>query len=218
MSFRFFSLPPGLRHAIFAPCRSNPSTYTAGRHHAASWTRPAQRSFSSQFFTRTAAPAPSLHNRLLVLLPIAGGIIFYAAPQSHHDKTNIFASDKLIPCPVAPQDVFEPTIISPAEPEDQRIVWRVVVLVRYHVLEPIRTAQRFVHLCFLFVPVLLAAPMLLVGALEERLSGDRWGAAWWYAFLTAQMQRAGPTFVKVSFQIPFTAPLRLVILVPSLTQ
>lgn len=198
MTFRFFSLPPGLRHAIFAPCRANPSTYTAGRHHAASWTRPTQRSFSSQFFTRTAAPAPSLRHRLLVLLPIAGGILFCAAPQSREDKTKIFASDKLIPCPVASQDVFAPTIISPAEPEDQRIVWRVVVLIREYVLEPIHTARRFVYLCFVFVPVLLAAPMLLVGPSEERLSGDRWGAVWWYGFLTAQMQRAGPTFVKVS--------------------
>ena len=195
MTFRLFSLPPGLRHAIFAPCRASPPAYTT-----ASWPRPAHRSFSSQFFTRTAAPAPSLRHKLLVLLPLAGGILFCAAPQSHEDKTNIFASDKLIPCPAASQALLEPTILSPAEPEDQRIIWRIVVLVREYVLEPMHTARRFVYLCFLFVPVLLAAPMLLVGAPEERLSGDRWGAVWWYGFLTAQMQRAGPTFVKVSSQ------------------
>ena len=200
MTSRLFSLPPGLRHAILVPCRASPSVYTAGRHHAVCWSRPVHRSFSSQFFTRTAAPAPSLRHKLLVLLPLAGGILFYAAPQSRKDKTNIFASDKLIPCPATSQAVLEPTILSPAEPEDQRIVWRIVVLVREYVLEPIHTARRFVYLCFLFVPVLLAAPMLLVGAPEQRLFGDRWGAVWWYGFLTAQMQRAGPTFVKVSSQ------------------
>jgi aarF domain-containing kinase len=39
--------------------------------------------------------------------------------------------------------------------------------------------------------------MLLVGSPEERLQGDKWGAVWWYEFLVAQMDRAGPTFIKV---------------------
>jgi len=43
--------------------------------------------------------------------------------------------------------------------------------------------------------------MLLVGAPELRFHGDRWGAVWWYDFLVAQMERAGPTFTKAS---PFT--------------
>ncbi|KZT75012.1 ABC1-domain-containing protein, partial [Daedalea quercina L-15889] len=198
MTFRFSSLPPGLRHAIFAPCRSSISAHTAARQHATFWTRPAQRRFSSQFFTRTAAPVPSLRRKLLLLLPIAGGIALYASPESSTSKTNIFASDKLIPCTATIQAVSEPTILSPAEPEDQRIIWRIVVLVREYVWEPILTARRFVYLCFLFVPVFLATPMLLIGLPEERLSGDRWGAVWWYGFLTSQMQRAGPTFVKLA--------------------
>ncbi|KAH9944240.1 ABC1-domain-containing protein [Epithele typhae] len=60
------------------------------------------------------------------------------------------------------------------------------------------TAQRFVYLCCIFIPVLLAAPMLLVGPPEPSLRGDRWGAVWWYGFLTSQMQRAGPTFTKLA--------------------
>ncbi|KAH9835937.1 ABC1 family-domain-containing protein [Rhodofomes roseus] len=198
MTFRFSSLPPGLRHAVFAPCRSGLSPHTAARQHATFWTRSTARSFSSQFFTRTAAPSPSLRRKLLLLLPIAGGIILYASPEPRTRKTNIFTSNKLIPCPAAGQCVPEPTILSPAEPEDQRITWRIVVLVREYIWEPILTARRFVHLCFLFVPVLLASPILLVGLTEERLSGDRWGAVWWYGFLTSQMQRAGPTFVKLA--------------------
>jgi len=27
--------------------------------------------------------------------------------------------------------------------------------------------------------------------------GERWGAVWWYGFLVHQMQKAGPTFIKV---------------------
>ncbi|KAH9937298.1 ABC1-domain-containing protein [Fomitopsis serialis] len=183
MHLRFSALPPGLRHAIFAPCRSSLSIRTAARQHSAFWTRSTQRSFSSQFFTRTAAPTPSLYRKLLLLVPVAGGIVLYASPEPHTGKTSFFTSDKLIPCPVAAQPVFEPTILSPAEPEDQRITWRIVVLVREYIWEPILTARRFVQLCFLFVP---------------RFSGDRWGAVWWYGFLTSQMQRAGPTFVKLA--------------------
>ncbi|EJT99927.1 ABC1-domain-containing protein [Dacryopinax primogenitus] len=40
--------------------------------------------------------------------------------------------------------------------------------------------------------------MLVVGKSEKKLDGDRWGAVWWYGLLTAQMQRAGPTFTKLA--------------------
>ncbi|PIL31793.1 hypothetical protein GSI_06497 [Ganoderma sinense ZZ0214-1] len=40
--------------------------------------------------------------------------------------------------------------------------------------------------------------MLLIGQPETKLGGDRWGAVWWYGFLTRQMQLAGPTFIKLA--------------------
>lgn len=40
--------------------------------------------------------------------------------------------------------------------------------------------------------------MLLVGSPEERLQGDKWGAVWWYGYLVAQLDRAGPTFIKLA--------------------
>lgn len=40
--------------------------------------------------------------------------------------------------------------------------------------------------------------MLLVGSPEDRLQGDKWGAVWWYDYLVAQMDRAGPTFIKLA--------------------
>jgi aarF domain-containing kinase len=60
-----------------------------------------------------------------------------------------------------------------------------------------RTATRFIHLTVLFVPVIVMMPMLLVGAPEAKLQGDRWGAVWWYGLLVARMEAAGPTFIKV---------------------
>lgn len=78
-----------------------------------------------------------------------------------------------------------------------------------YIIEPLGTTKRFIVLVFLFVPVILTMPMILVGRFREggrrrgrRISkddgGTRWGARWWYGFLVKQMERAGPTFIKVS--------------------
>ncbi|KAH9044525.1 ABC1-domain-containing protein [Lactarius pseudohatsudake] len=58
--------------------------------------------------------------------------------------------------------------------------------------------QKIIHLFFLFAPIILSSPMLLVGSPEERFQGDRWGAVWWYDYLVVQMDRAGPTFIKLA--------------------
>lgn len=67
-------------------------------------------------------------------------------------------------------------------------------------IEPVLTTLRFLHLAALFVPVILLVPAVWVGP-RERLKngdkGDRSGAIWWYGVLVAQMQRAGPSFIKV---------------------
>ena len=86
--------------------------------------------------------------------------------------------------------------MSPSE-ADRTILARILSFLRNRVFEPILTAKRFVYLCCLFLPVLLTSPMLIIGQPEDALCGDRWGAVWWYGFLTSQMQRAGPTFTKV---------------------
>ena len=85
--------------------------------------------------------------------------------------------------------------------------------IRYYILEPIATFFRFIHLAALFGPVILLSPMLLVGSSgtrpRRRRSGsqekrdsldepeENWGAVWWYGFLVRQMERAGPSFIKL---------------------
>ncbi|PWN54432.1 ABC1-domain-containing protein [Violaceomyces palustris] len=82
-------------------------------------------------------------------------------------------------------------------------------LIRVYILEPLGTTKRFIVLLLLFAPVILTAPMLFVGRRREggrrrgrRVSkkeeGERWGAVWWYGFLVKQMERAGPTFIKLA--------------------
>ncbi len=88
--------------------------------------------------------------------------------------------------------------------------WTLVSIFHRYILEPILTIVRFLHLTLLFGPVILTAPMLLIGRPgsggrrgKRAASGmkvedeERWGAVWWYGFLVKQMERSGPTFIKV---------------------
>ncbi|TBU63782.1 ABC1-domain-containing protein [Dichomitus squalens] len=181
-------LRPGLRQPLLA---RGASTF----RQTSSWTQSSHR-FSSQFFTRTAAPSSSFSRKLLWIIPVTGGIAFLAAP-ARKDNHNVFASPNLIPCSEAAAESLDPVIMSPYE-SDRTLLGRIRDFLRDRILEPVLTAQRFVYLCFLFVPVLLTAPMLLIGPPESKLGGDRWGAVWWYGFLTRQMQYAGPTFIKLA--------------------
>lgn len=79
--------------------------------------------------------------------------------------------------------------------------WRGVFL---YIIEPLLVFRRFIVLAVLFAPVILAMPMLVVGRElsytddeGRRIDGVRWGALVWYQFLVKQMERAGPTFVKL---------------------
>lgn len=189
MALRLSTLPQGLRQSVFLHFTRPPLT-----RHASTWAR--NPSFSSHFFTKLPAPTPSIGRRILWLIPVAGGVALYLAPRKQSNIPAVFESPTLIPCPPHPDQPLEPTILSPAEP-DKSLLLRILSIFRERIWEPILTARRFIHLLIYFVPVILTSPMLLVGLPEERFMGDRWGAVWWYGFLTAQMQRAGPTFVKV---------------------
>lgn len=72
-----------------------------------------------------------------------------------------------------------------------------------HVWECILTAKRFIYLLFLFMPVLISSPMLLVGKPQKSL---KWGAVWWYGLLVSRMEAAGPTFIKVGYLFCSSTP------------
>jgi aarF domain-containing kinase len=138
----------------------------------------------------------SLRRPTFWLFPVVGGILLYLYPRPQPILSQVFASPTLIPCPSHESPTTESLILSPSE-HDLSISEYLCSLFVDHIWEPILTTRRFIHLFFLFFPVILSSPMLLVGSPEERLQGDRWGAVWWYGFLVAQMDRAGPTFIKV---------------------
>ncbi|UZJ51109.1 hypothetical protein CBS101457_000429 [Exobasidium rhododendri] len=90
-----------------------------------------------------------------------------------------------------------------------RAIYRVGRFFKDYLIEPLGTTQRFIVLVLLFGPVILTIPMLWVGKYREGgrrrgrkiardEGGTRWGAKWWFGFLVKQMERAGPTFIKLA--------------------
>ncbi|RPA96430.1 ABC1-domain-containing protein [Choiromyces venosus 120613-1] len=84
---------------------------------------------------------------------------------------------------------------------DQPLILRILKRARLFiiecVIEPIATGLHFVHLVVIFVPLILAIPLVFVGPRQPDRSNERTGTIWWYAFLIKSMERAGPTFIKL---------------------
>jgi aarF domain-containing kinase len=120
------------------------------------------------------------------------GVVYFRRPTRNDSM-----SEELLP-PRKPADRIVAS--SPAEPRRSLLYF-----FREWIYEPFFTFVRFVHLALLFGPVILTSPMLIVGKVERRKrlgkpvpdDADNWGAVWWYGFLVKQMERAGPSFIKL---------------------
>lgn len=160
--------------------------------------------FSRAFFTRVRPPHRLASRSLLLAFSAAGGAALYLVSRPKAtEASDIFASPGLIPSP-CPQakglNTHAQTILYSPDEENKAIVARLQRFFLNIIWEPILTARRFIHLFVIFIPVIVSAPMLLVGKSESRYDGDRWGAVWWYDQLVFAMARAGPTFIKVSIR------------------
>ena len=65
------------------------------------------------------------------------------------------------------------------------------------VVEPLATGLRFLHLVFIFVPVLATIPVIWFGQRLPDRDNERSGTIWWYGFLVSSMERAGAAFIKL---------------------
>lgn len=192
-------MPPGVRQTVFSHLEI--STHRTAPRNAFVWAR--RTHTTTPFPTRIPQQGSKSIRTYFWLVPVAGGLALYLSPKPRSLIADILYSPTIIPCNDLRKPPPEPTISSPAEP-NRSFISQIACFLRDNIWEPVLTARRLVHLLILFVPVLLTSPMLLVGKSEKELRGDRWGAVWWYEFLTAQMQRAGPTFVKVRIYALFT--------------
>ena len=66
-----------------------------------------------------------------------------------------------------------------------------------YLYEPLATTFRFFHLVLIFVPVIVAVPIVWLGRRRKAQDHERSGTIWWYSFLVSSMERAGPAFIKL---------------------
>lgn len=87
-------------------------------------------------------------------------------------------------------------------PENERGLSRlgkeIYVFLYCYVYEPIATGIRFLHLVFIFLPVIATLPVIWFGRRNHNRGGQRSGTLWWFDFLVSSMERAGPAFIKVA--------------------
>lgn len=79
-----------------------------------------------------------------------------------------------------------------------RLYHNIILYLDLYLWEPLCTGFRFLHLAVIFVPVLVAVPIIWVGKRHKHRDNERMGALWWYNFLVKAMEWAGPAFIKVS--------------------
>ncbi|WFD20171.1 hypothetical protein MCAP1_002415 [Malassezia caprae] len=102
------------------------------------------------------------------------------------------------------QDSLAKAEDSPAQPSQPPPHPTFGGLVFNYLIEPIMVFKRFLVLALIFAPVILALPLIFIGkhrVLKDpngrSIKGERHGALLWYKLLVSQMERAGPTFVKL---------------------
>lgn len=69
-----------------------------------------------------------------------------------------------------------------------------LVFIRKWIWDPLLLLKRTAYLSLLFFPVLVSIPMMFIGQLKQGVPSGR---LWWFKLLSKQMERAGPSFVKV---------------------
>ncbi|WVQ82587.1 hypothetical protein IAT38_004717 [Cryptococcus sp. DSM 104549] len=139
--------------------------------------------------------------RAFVIVGVGLGAVFYLHRRRPVHNDSIVDFIPLHPAEKATPST--PSTLVASSPSEPPIT--VLGLIDRYILEPFATLIRFFHLAFLFLPVIITAPMLIVGQPERRRRAgkpraeeeENWGAVWWYGFLVKQMERAGPSFIKL---------------------
>ncbi|RYP26558.1 hypothetical protein DL768_011698 [Monosporascus sp. mg162] len=78
-----------------------------------------------------------------------------------------------------------------------RLRHEILLYLDLYLWEPLCTGVRFLHLVVIFVPVILAVPVIWVGKRQPDRDNERSGTLWWYGFLVKSMELAGPAFIKL---------------------
>jgi hypothetical protein len=171
----------------------NVSTRSSSQHKRSKWSR---------FYNNRALYIGSATLALLVVAPLG-------LPSTVCEKGPQNASPDIPPEKTIEQLMLEESDLEREElqaiSKDQHVVFRIAnhikILTVNWLIEPIATGFRFVTLVTIFVPLILAVPLVYLGRRLPEKSNERQGTIWWYAFLIKSMEQAGPTFIKVGISL-----------------
>lgn len=141
---------------------------------------------------RPIAPSTCVPNLALALPNIRVLCVFPSNHNISHERFALFQ-------PKAVHNECVPAVSSPAPPKG--LLYQLTRCLDTYLVEPLLTLRRLIHIVILFAPVMLAVPLLILGPRVREEENERCGALWWFDLLAAQMERAGPTFIKVTWQL-----------------
>lgn len=98
--------------------------------------------------------------------------------------------------PATPSEIEQVQLHYKSKHKLVRICQHIIDWLDKWILEPILTIRRLTHILILFVPVVVTVPVVFFGEKNIKESQTQ-GTLWWFDFLAKQMERAGPTFIKV---------------------
>lgn len=123
-----------------------------------------------------------------------GTAVFVDLSEKNNDGTEQTAEGRMLE--VSREELTK--TIAPTEHGLLRLSHQLLLLVDRYLWEPLCTGVRFLHLVFIFVPVIVTVPAIWFGPRRPSRSNERSGTIWWYGFLVSSMEWAGPAFIKVS--------------------
>lgn len=186
---RLLRPPPALKHAQVA-C---PPAIARRPFHSSSSGSSSSRSTSGQL--------------RFALIPLFLSSPLLLDSSNEHEKPSLGTIKEAVEHPAASEFL----IAEGSDAEDDRppFLRYTIRFVSVWIWEPLRTAARFAHLAVLFLPVIITAPVMFLEYVDsgrdkrrgyKKREGERATTRWWYRLLVNQMERAGPTFIKVSLQ------------------
>ncbi|CAJ2505727.1 Uu.00g131210.m01.CDS01 [Anthostomella pinea] len=122
-----------------------------------------------------------------------GTAVFVKLSEADNGGTDQTAEGRMLE---ASRDELEKTV-GDNEKGFKRYAHKVLLFFDVYIWEPLNTGLRFCHLVLIFVPVILAVPMIWFGKRQSDQDNERTGTLLWYNFLVWGMEKAGPAFIKL---------------------
>lgn len=191
---------PGLQRALF---RDAPTLRQLGPrccHHARLTTQSAAK-LTLRTVSRSKRGSKSGYGR--IWLQASAGTVTAAlgtaafVQESHRDNSGTEETGEHRMLRLSREEIKKKKSVADDEHGAERMVHRIVLFLDTYVWEPVCTGVRFLHLVVIFVPVILAIPVIWIGPRQVKRDNERSGTLWWYRFLVNAMELAGPAFIKL---------------------